>query len=639
MCGISGFISSNDEDRRSQLSAINEALHHRGPDAGGVWLSGDRRVGLGHRRLSIIDLSETGQQPMASRSGRFMIVFNGEVYNFLELKSELEGMGHSFKGTSDTEVVLASFEQWGVMRSLKKFNGMFAAAVLDQSEGCLFLFRDRLGVKPLYYRWEKSTLYFSSELTRSFANIGEKEIDREALALYCRYNFIPAPKTIYKGVFKLMPGIVAIATQASALTACWARCETYWDTRSEINAILPERDEGMSMDQAVALLDEQLSRSVRQRMISDVSLGAFLSGGIDSSLIVAHMQKASRIPVRTFTIGFKEGFCDESEHARAIAKHLGTQHTELIVTERDALDIIPRLPSIYGEPFADSSQIPTFLVSRLTRQNITVALSGDGGDELFGGYHSYVHLASVRNRLECLPSFAFALMAGTLKCKPIGRMLSKKLGDQRYEWFFNALRLFARQNEKWIDPASHAAFSVPERMVLGARPGASLPMYYRCNGNIVEQKMADDLMAYLPDDILTKVDRASMAVSLEVRAPFTDDFEIMRTAWRIPFHLKIQNGVGKMILKESLARMVPRELFERPKKGFSVPLTKWVDGPLKDWVHDSLDITRIKQDGYLNAEVIEELLAAGGRSEWSAYKIWGACIFANWLRDFHKAKV
>ncbi len=635
MCGISGFLSLDKKDRTKQLEAINDALRHRGPDAGGIWVSGDGCVGLGHRRLSIIDLSPTGRQPMVSHTGRFIIVFNGEIYNFIELKEELKKLGHVFKGTSDTEVVLASFEQWGVLQSLEKFNGMFAVALWDQSQASLYLFRDRLGVKPLYYRWHNSTLYFSSELSKPFANVGTKEIDREALALYCRYNYVPAPKTIYKGIFKLMPGIAAMATKDSAAKACWARCDPYWDTQGEIDTILSQRDDTMGMEQAVSLLDEQMGRSIKQHMISDVPLGAFLSGGVDSSLVVAYMQKASRVPVRTFTIGFKEGFCDESNHAREIARYLGTQHTELIVTEKDALDTIPKIPSMYGEPFADSSQIPTFLVSQLTRQNITVALSGDGGDELFSGYKSYARLSSVQNRLSFIPPSVFALAVKPLKWRWFAGRVSKILGDQHYEWAFNALRLFARQKESRIAPGTHAAFSTPERMVLGVAPGTSLKPFYRCKGNIVEQKMVDDLMLYLPDDILTKVDRASMAVSLEVRAPFTDDYEILKTAWKIPFRLKNHKGAGKVVLKQALGKMVPREFFERPKMGFAVPLTTWVDGPLRGWVHDSLDLARIKQEGYLNPVVIKELLDAGGKSEWYAYKIWGACIFVNWLRDFH----
>lgn len=637
MCGISGFLGSSKENRRSQLSIINEALYHRGPDAEGVWFSADGSVGLGHRRLSIIDLSETGKQPMISKTGRYVIVFNGEIYNFRELKCELEGLGHGFKGTSDTEVMLASFEQYGVLQSLKKFNGMFSAAVWDQADGNLYLFRDRIGVKPLFYRWHKSGLYFSSELTRPFANLAEKEIDREALALYCRYNYIPAPKTIYKGIFKLMPGIVAITTRNSVIHARWDHCKTYWDTQSEINSIIPERDNAMSMSQAVGILDNQLSQSIRQRMISDVPLGAFLSGGIDSSLVVAHMQKISRVPVRTFTIGFKEGFCDESNFARAIARHLGTQHTELIVTEKDAIDVIPRLPFMYGEPFADSSQIPTFLVSQLTRQNITVALSGDGGDELFGGYGSYVRLNSVQNRFSFIPPLFFSLATKPLKWQWFSGGVSRILGDQRYEWAFNALRLFARQRERQIDFSAHANFSMPEKMVLGVKPGASLRSFYRCNGNIVEHKMVDDTMVYLPDDILTKVDRASMAVSLEVRAPFTDDFNLFKLAWQIPFCLKIGAEGGKLVLKNALIKYVPYSLFNRPKMGFGIPLSTWIDGPLKDWVQDSLDPSRVKQEGYLNSAVIKELMDVGSKNDWYAYKIWAACIFVNWFRGVHKA--
>lgn len=637
MCGIAGVFGLGACSESERVVRLTEALSHRGPDDGSTWTSQDKHVALGHRRLSIVDLSPTGAQPMVSASGRYVTAFNGEIYNFRELRLELEDLGYRFVGGSDTEVMLAAIEAWGVESALNKLNGMFAAAVYDQEQGKFYIFRDRLGVKPLYYRWEKNRLYLSSELTLAFAGIGEKRIDRTALALYFRYNYIPAPHTIYEGVYKLPPGTLAEVTLESASQKQFSRISQYWNSVERINSALSTRDQSLGFRESVDMVEAALAASIKDRMVADVPVGAFLSGGIDSSLVVAHMQRQSSQPVRTFTIGFADAKCDESHYARAIAHHLGTNHTELLVTEQDALEVIPLLPRMYGEPFADSSQIPTYLVSRLTRQSVTVALSGDGADELFSGYSSYQRLAKAQRKLGLVPSASYAIAAQLMRLQLLQRQIHSRFGEQRYEWVFNALRLFSGSKEAWIPRGLHARLSVPERIVLGIDPGDSILPYHRCRGNTTEQMMTHDTCVYLPDDILTKVDRASMAVSLEVRAPFTDDWRLFEAAWKIPFQHKANQSGGKMVLKGALERHVPRGLFDRPKMGFSIPLGRWLNGPLRDWVRACTDPERIRQDGYLDPREIESLVEnAKSGDEWYAYKLWAVCLFQCWLEDFHK---
>jgi len=637
MCGICGYFGGPAEEPENMLNRLNNALKHRGPDDDGLWLSSSKNVGLGHRRLAIIDLSPSGKQPMLSASGRFIVAFNGEIYNFRELRQELVSYGHLFKGSSDTEVMLASFEQWGVKAAVKRLNGMFAAAVFDQQENMLYVFRDRIGVKPLYYKWHNHALYFSSELTLPFSKIGDRIIDRNSLALYFRHNYIPAPHTIYQGMYKLMPGIIATVTEKSVAQARFASHEVYWSTQDRINEIASARDNSMQMEEAVDMVESALRRSIKQRMIADVPLGAFLSGGIDSSLVVAHMQELSSKRIQTFTIGFSDNVCNEAMHAKLIAQHLGTDHTELIVTEADALDVIPMLPSMYGEPFADSSQIPTYLVSKLTRNAITVALSGDGGDELFAGYRNYQRIAQVQRHLSLIPPSLYVGLARLFRFRTIQQMLCYFYGEQRYDWIFKFLRLFAREKESYIPQGLHAQLSLSERLVLGADSGTSEIPFYRCHGNITEQMMCDNLMVYHPDDILTKVDRASMAVALEVRVPFIDDFEVFDVAWKIPFHHKANQQGGKMVLKKALARHLPPTLFERPKMGFGIPLERWLIGPLKDWVHVCLDPMRIRQEGFLNPVAVEHLTSKiSDENGWYAYTLWAVCMFQAWLNDFHR---
>lgn len=568
---------------------------------------------------------------MHSASRRFVTTFNGEIYNFCELRAELQALGHQFVGTSDTEVMLAAFEQWGVDAGIQRLNGMFAAAVWDEAEQRLYLFRDRLGVKPLHYQWTNGSLLFSSELTRPFVAARSRTIDRDALAAYIRHGFVPAPQTIFHGIRKLAPGTVAVATYSSCAQETFAREYKYWDAVAEVNQAIAERDSTLSSEEAVNLLNTTLAKSVRQHMIADVPLGAFLSGGIDSSLVVSHMQAASSRPVRTFTIGFDDPDSNEAEFARMIASHLHTEHTELYVSERTALDIVPEIPAIYGEPFADSSQIPTYLVSKLARGAVTVALSGDGGDELFAGYNSYQSVARHCRAARRLPSWSPHAVARSLAVPVVRDAFRAVGGDRSYARLSYAVTTLAPDAAPEVQRGV-AAGLLGERLVKHSNPGSSLLPFLRCAGNAIEQAQCRDTLTYLPDDILVKVDRASMAVSLEVRAPFVDDVNLFRAAWQVPFEHKVKNGTGKAVLKEALAKFLPRALFERPKKGFSVPLARWMRGALNPWVRDSISPSRIAREGYFDPALTQSLYQrAMAGDEYYAHHLWGVCIFQTWL--------
>jgi asparagine synthase (glutamine-hydrolysing) len=635
MCGIAGAFGTGQDDGR--VRQMIDALAHRGPDDQGVWCTDDESVTLGHRRLSIVDLSPSGAQPMSSGSGRYVTAFNGEIYNYKELAAELAATGWRPRGSSDTEIMLAAIDVWGMEQAIAKLNGMFAAAIYDRERARLFLFRDRLGVKPLYYQWRGGRLSFSSEMTRSFTAASDRTIDRTALALYFRYNYIPAPFTIYTDIKKATPGVLYEVTPESARRNEFSRSEPYWSALAVIDANLARPRLSGSLDESVRLVDDALAASVKDRMVADVPVGAFLSGGIDSSLVVAHMQAQSTQRVRTFTIGFDVEKHNEADHARRVAEHLGTDHTEFVVTEQDALDTIPNLPAMYGEPFADSSQIPTYLVSRLTRRSVTVALSGDGGDELFAGYRSYQSLARAQSVFSYVPRGMYVAAARVLRSPRLQQALHARVGEQRYEWVFNALRLFAQSEEGRIPRGVHARYSIPERIVLGISPGDSVLPYRRVAASVAEQMMAHDTCVYLPDDILAKVDRASMAVSLEVRAPFVDDWRLFELAWRIPFEHKISDAGGKIVLKEALARHLPRSLFERPKMGFGIPLSRWLNGPLKPWVEACTDPARIAREGLLDPAVVARIVTcADSTDDWAAYKLWAVCIFQSWLGDVHR---
>jgi asparagine synthase (glutamine-hydrolysing) len=625
MCGLCGFFGAVPSPQ-NLLPKLTRELHHRGPDDEGVWYAADHQVGLGHRRLAIIDLTPTGKQPMVSPSGRFVMAYNGEVYNFGDLRQQLVAKGVAFKGTSDTEVLLAAFEAWGVAETLPKLIGMFAAGIWDAQAERLYLFRDRLGVKPLYYQFQGPSIYFSSELTATFAGLSGRNLSRVALAQYFQYQNVPAPRTIYEGVFKLPPGSVLVVTRESLRRSEPAALSKYWDAARRMDELALVRSQARSTAEGVAMVQAGLNRAVQRMMIADVPLGAFLSGGIDSSLVVAHMVRASTRKVCTFTIGFHEREYDESAYAGEIARHLGTEHTRLMTTEQDALQVLPMLPRMFGEPFADPSAIPTFLLSKLTRAHVTVALSGDGGDELFGGYRYYPQLFRLQRWAGWFPSSLVYGVGRLCASRVGGRLLSAAAREQAQ----TLLRLFAGNDEQALLRAAGSAFG--STMVLGASAqDARLPLT-RCSGDVVENKMCDDIHNYLPNAVLAKVDRASMATSLEVRAPFTDDVELFDIAWSLPLALKVDAEKGKLVLRACLREFMPESMFERPKMGFNIPLQRWLTGPLREWVQACIAEERIRREGYLHPAAVQAIwqgCLAG--NQWYAFKLWAVCQFQEWL--------
>lgn len=648
MCGITGFLDPSlaygPDDLRGFVARMTETLIHRGPDDSGIWCNPQAGVALGFRRLAILDLSPAGHQPMASADGRYIMIFNGEVYNFAELRSELAGLGHSFRGHSDTEVLLAAISQWGLEAAVRRFNGMFAVALWDNRQQCLHLIRDRVGIKPLYYGWAGTTFLFGSELKALRAHPAfHAEIDRDALALYLRYNYIPTPYSIYRGIYKLTPGCILSVRRGEPPES--QTPAPYW---SAVEAVERNRAHPFRGDEteAVGALDALLRRSIGQRMIADVPLGAFLSGGVDSSAIVALMQTQSERPIKTFTIGFREADFDEAGYARAIARHLGTEHTELYLTSEETRNVIPLLPSLYDEPFADSSQIPTFLVSKLARQDVTVSLSGDGGDELFGGYRHYSWIPSVWRFLRWAPGGLRRLSASAIQAVPTstwrevlqlagrilpGRRLSAnpELKIHRLIEVLNA----DSSEEMYFDFVSQ--WKRPADIISGAHEPVTLlrdPSRWARAGSAAEWMMFLDLVTYLPDDILTKVDRASMGVSLEVRIPYLDDHEVVEFAWELPLRMKVRGGIGKWILRQVLYQYVPKEMIERPKMGFSIPIDSWLRGPLKEWAESLLSEQRLRQEGFFNPQPIRKKWAEHihGAQNWQ-YSIWGILMFQAWL--------
>jgi asparagine synthase (glutamine-hydrolysing) len=645
MCGIAGFWSGEGAPG-AELEALGRrmgmALSHRGPDGSGEWAEPEAGLLLAHRRLSILDLSPEGAQPMVSGSGRYVMSFNGEVYNFGELRRELEQGGARFRGHSDTEVMLAAFDAWGVQPAVRRFVGMFAFALWDRRERTLSLVRDRLGIKPLFYGWCGRTLLFGSELKALTAHPAfSAGVDRGALALLLRHDCVPAPYSIYQGIFKLPPGTVLTLRSAAERNAEPA---AFWSARevAERGAANPF---GGSDQEAVDELDGLLREAVRLRMIADVPLGAFLSGGVDSSTVVALMQAQSERPVRTFSVGFHDEGYDEAGQARAVAAHLGTDHTELYVSPQDALAVVPRLPEMFDEPFADSSQIPTFLVSRLARQQVTVSLSGDGGDELFGGYNRHVWGPRVWRRMAPLPlplrrAAARALTARTpeswdrlygraervlpaaLRQRTPGYKLHKLAGVLGSG---SAEEMYRRLASHWRNPPAVVPGAVePPTALTDSSRWAAVP-------GVAETMMFLDLVTYLPDDILTKVDRASMAVSLEARVPLLDH-RVVEFAWRLPLRMKLREGEGKWVLRRVLDRYVPRELVERPKMGFAVPLAAWLRGPLRDWAEALLDPRVLRTGGFFDPAPVRkawaEHLSGADRGE----ALWDVLMFQAWLQ-------
>jgi asparagine synthase (glutamine-hydrolysing) len=646
MCGIAGILdpaASTSADRLGALaSTMASSLVHRGPDASGLWVDADAGVALGHRRLAVIELGPGGAQPMVSSGGRWVVAYNGEVYNHLELRHRLERAGTRFRGGSDTEVLVAAVERCGVDRALDACEGMFAAALWDRRDRHLHLVRDRFGEKPLYYGWVGGLFAFGSELKAVCTLPGfTSELDRQAVARYLRHNCIPAPETIYRGVRKLQPGHLVTVTTASTPRALPdPRC--YWSAAEAVGRArqrpLTASDRDMT-DQ----LEATLSEAVAARMVADVPVGAFLSGGIDSSAIVALMQKHASGPVRTFTIGFADRSFDESSEAAAVAAHLGTDHTAVEIGDAEAVEVIRHLPDIWDEPFADVSQIPTYLVSRVARQHVTVSLSGDGGDELFAGYNRHAWLERLWRQASKVPvrtRRAAGAVLGRIPPSTVDRV-APAAGRMSAAWRFRnpatkvakvaKVLAAADPQDAYLALTSH--WEDPSSMVLGTDDHGS-PVdrdQFLSSAGVTEQMLWLDLVGYLPDDILVKVDRAAMAVSLETRVPFLDR-QVLDLAWRLPLDSKLRNGRTKWLLRQVLDRHVPAALVDRPKMGFGLPIGSWLRGDLGPWAEHLLDEHRLRDQGVLDPVPVRRAwdLHRSGRRD-LGYELWDVLILQAWI--------
>lgn len=651
MCGIAGILGGN-QNSEFDLLRMTNSLIHRGPDDSGIWSDKDNQISLGHRRLSIVDLTSAGHQPMISSSGRFVMSFNGEIYNHLQLRDYLRddhnqnavSVERSWQGHSDTETLLACFDQWGIEPTIEKTVGMFAIGLWDRQLKTLTLIRDRVGEKPLYYGWQGGSFLFGSELKAlrlhsSFQN----EIDRNALCLFMRHNYVPTPYTIYKGLNKLNAGSILTVS----LCHQEPQIKTYWSAIKVAEDGVSNTFKG-SPEDAVSELELLLKSSIRNQMISDVPIGAFLSGGIDSSTIVALMQAQSPRPVKTFSIGFNEKDYNEAVYAKEVAKHLKTDHTELYVTSEQAMAVIPQLPTLYCEPFSDSSQIPTYLVSKLAKEHVTVSLSGDAGDELFCGYNRYSAGARHWKKISKLPMGVRKVTSKMLTgvsvknwnnlMRPIQNFLPRSMhksnwGDKLHK---GAGMLSSKStNELYLKMVSH--WNNPSDTILGGKEPNTILNDSEANFKgltSTDRMMLLDILTYLPDDILVKVDRAAMGVSLESRVPFLDH-RVVEFAWRLPMEYKLRHGETKWALRQVLYRHVPKSLIERPKMGFSIPLDNWLRGPLREWAEELLSEKRLKLEGFFNPLPIREkwLEHLSGKRNWQNH-IWDVLMFQAWLETY-----
>ncbi len=655
MCGISGVWDPrcDDEGRLNRaIDAMTSALHHRGPDNGGRWTDREQGLALGHRRLAIVDLSPEGHQPMTSACGRFVIVYNGEIYNFEALRVELEALGRRFRGHSDTEVLLAAIEAFGIDSALERAAGMFAIALWDKRAKKLHLVRDRLGKKPLYYGWIDGAFVFASELKALRVHPGfDKDVNREALTAFLRYQYVPEPLSIWNGIFKVAPGMRLSLDRHDLREQprgpLIGAMRPYWS----IKRVVEERSrpaDCATPELALDRLDARIRQAVKERMVADVPVGTFLSGGIDSSLVTAMMQAQSDTPVNSFTVGFDEGFYNEAASARQVASHLGTHHTEITVTGQDALDVVPELPAIYDEPFADPSAVPSVLISRLARRHVTVCLSGDGGDEIFSGYGRYALAANLIRRMGHLPHWMRRAAGKGVEAVPVGlwdtilRTMRLQTPDGlRGDWSGDRVhKLATLMAFPDADALYHAMISVNRhaaRLVAGgAEPPSKLtdPHFRPRLADPVQRMMYFDSISYLPDDILVKMDRASMAVSLEVRSPLLDH-RVLELAWEMPTSFLRRDGQGKWPLRALFDRYLPPHLRDRPKQGFGIPLADWLRGPLRDWAEDLLDPQQLAADGFLHPEPVRKLWEEhlSGTRNWGA-QIWTIAMFQGWRRHW-----
>ena len=625
---------------------MNSAISHRGPDNSGVWLDKNSGIVLGHQRLSIIDLSKFGNQPMQSNSDQFVITYNGEVYNHLEIRRNLKKNNPTitWRGNSDTETLLEAIDSWGIEIALQNIEGMFAFGLWDKKKRCLTLARDRIGEKPLYYGWQgkgdKKVFIFGSELKGLKVHPEfSREINRDAIALQLRHNYIPAPYSIYKNIYKLPPGQFLQLTKDDLKKGLLPKPKTYWSLIK--NAIYGKKNQlKLGVSDIQDGLEHQLQLSIKKQMVSDVPIGAFLSGGIDSSVITALMQSQSNHPVKTFTMGFGESDFNEAKYAKKIAKHLGTDHTELYISSKKAMDVIEKLPSIYDEPFSDSSQIPSFLISQLAKQNVKVALSGDGGDELFGGYNRYIICNKLSNIISSVPlpfRKVISIILQSVSPQNWTKFLKliphlnqyTNIGDKVYK-VANSIEA-KTISEMYYILCSH--WQNPTEVVIGSKATNNLLNTFQqglIEFNNQQLMMISDFISYLPDDILVKIDRASMASSLETRAPFLDH-KLIEYVWKIPHSLKFRNGQGKWILNQILNKYVPKKLTDRPKMGFAIPIDVWLRKPLREWAESLLNETRLRQEGYFNVNLIRNKWKEhlSGKKNWQN-DLWDVLMFQSW---------